>query len=189
MFFSETQWEGYGDEDNTWQKVSSFYHITPELKRMMRRARENREANSFSAKNMEQPNSLYELSPEAQAYMDQPNGEYVRSDLLFESVMDSLPTNNYRGIYQPGPTSIREDYEEITSPPSKEFHTTKMIHTLTQLKRLRRGEKSPASSTDFSRKKHPGGLVSRKVAVGGSILHITMSNPHAPHCLPLWKCL
>ena len=153
---------------------------------MMRRARENREANSFSTKNMEQPNSLYEVNQAAQAYMGKPISKlYVRSDLLFESVLDSLPTNPCHELYQPGVNSVSEDYEEIRLNSNHKSNTVKMIHTLSQLKRLRRDASSHACPTNLSQSKRSGEVVSRNSAMGGCILAINMSNPRMRPTLSL----
>ena len=137
MFFYQVRWEGYGEEENTWEPASSL-EPTVEMKRWMRAAREGKEVNAFSTKNMEQPNSLYAMTPEVQAYMGKPvDTEYVRSDLLLESVLDSLQDHSYRPVFQPGSHSLPEEYDEIGPENIEEIHTTKMIHTLAQLPRVR----------------------------------------------------
>ena len=177
MFFYETRWEGCGEEENTWEPASSFVDIDDNIKAQMRRAREHRV--SDDTKVAEQPNSLYELDTRAQAYMTQAIGKYVRSDLLFESVMDSLRTNNCTDteMYQPGPNTVLEDYDDFTRTPNKLEQTTKMIHTLAQHHRVRQLGSSHTIAAHPRQKKGPGGVVSRKLDLGGSILAINLTNP------------
>jgi hypothetical protein len=89
-YWYETQWEGYGEEDNTWQLACDF-DSNPTTKAMLRTAREGKDASSFAAKTLEQPNQVFSIARAARGYMAKPIDEFfTRSDLIFESVLDSI---------------------------------------------------------------------------------------------------
>ena len=89
-FWYETQWEGYGEDDNTWQLACDF-DSNPTTKAMLRAARDGRDASSLSAKTFEQLNQIFSITRAARGYMAKSIDElFTRSDLIFEAVMDSI---------------------------------------------------------------------------------------------------
>ena len=90
-YWYETEWEGYGPEYNTWQLGCDFDQ-QPATKAMLRAARDGRDVSSMTAKKFELPNQIYSIHRKSRGYMAKLiDGRYTRTDLLFESVFDSIP--------------------------------------------------------------------------------------------------
>ena len=95
----ETQWEGFGEDHNTWQLACDFSKNSTS-KAMLRAAREGRDASSEAAKVREQPNHIFAIHRKDRGYMAKHIDEqFTRSDLIFESIIDSirdpLPLQHY----------------------------------------------------------------------------------------------
>ena len=90
-YWYETEWEGYGQDHNTWQLACDFDQ-QPATKAMLRAARDGRDVSSMTAKKFELPNQIYSIHRKSRGYMAKLiDGKYTRTDLLFESVMNSIP--------------------------------------------------------------------------------------------------
>ena len=89
-WYYETQWEGYGEDHNTWQLACDFDRL-PTTKAMLRAARDGRDASSWSAKNLEQKNQIFAIHRKQRGYMAKSIDEkFTRTDLIFEEVYDSI---------------------------------------------------------------------------------------------------
>ena len=89
-FWYETQWEGHGEEANTYQLACDFDRH-PATKAMLRAARDSRDASSAAAKTLEQPNQIYAIHRKSRGYMAKHiDNKFTRADLIFETIYDSI---------------------------------------------------------------------------------------------------
>ena len=89
-FWYETQWEGHGEEANTYQLACDFDRH-PATKAMLRAARDSRDASSAAAKTLEQPNQIYAIHRKSRGYMAKHiDKKFTRADLIFETIYDSI---------------------------------------------------------------------------------------------------